>query len=359
MTTPSNSTYIPVTTLSNLRANFVPPSLSDLFYLQQGSEHDRDSAGTLEQILESQVIQSFLNGRDNWRTFTAPETGNITLGDYQRNVIIVPSAKDQSVTLDHWPTNGLIIYAPDWDISSESTAVTIYANHKTILVNKGGIGIFYCFGSRVIGQSLIGNSAHSLAELKELFVDNLIVESGLTLPASSILSTHIANGAVTTDKIDTGAVTSDKIGPTAVTSLKIDSNAITAIHIEDNAVGTSKIPDKAITSLKLADQLAFVKTPKFPRKNYRTIVGMEGVEYYAESNYDGAIFSAQQGITIVFSMPFSTADNQFQIGDTYRIYNESPSHINVKDSTTGDTVTNILAWTFKDFYYGGNAWDLA
>ena len=42
-----------------------------------------------------------------WRTFTIDENNRITLGDYQRNVIIVPSAKDQSVTLDHFPSNGI------------------------------------------------------------------------------------------------------------------------------------------------------------------------------------------------------------------------------------------------------------
>ena len=148
------TTRIPVTTLSNLRDNFVPPSLSDLFYLQQGSEHDRDSAATLGQILESQVIQSFLSDRDNWRTFTAPETGIITLGDYNRNVIIVPSAKDQSITLDHYPSNGLIIYAPDWHAESASTAVTIKVLYSSEFpITKGGVGIFLCSGTKVIGES--------------------------------------------------------------------------------------------------------------------------------------------------------------------------------------------------------------
>ena len=99
------TTRIPVTTLSNFRQNLVPPSLLDLLYIQQGSEHDRDSAITLGGLLESQVFQSFLSDRDNWRTFTIDENNSITLGDYQRNVIIVPSAKDQSVTLDHFPSN--------------------------------------------------------------------------------------------------------------------------------------------------------------------------------------------------------------------------------------------------------------
>ena len=179
------STSIPVTTLSNLRQNLVPPSLQDLLYIQQGSEHDRDSAITLGWLLESQVIQSFLNDRDNWRTFTIDENNSITLGDYQRNVIIVPSAKDQSVTLDHFPSNGLIIYAPDWDSESASTAVTIGDSFGARPIIKGGIGIFLCSGQLVISKSIIGSSDLSLAVLKELITDKLKIKSDVALQYGS------------------------------------------------------------------------------------------------------------------------------------------------------------------------------
>lgn len=179
------STHIPVTTLSNFRQNLVPPSLQDLLYIQQGSEHDRDSAITLGGLLGSQVIQTFLNDRENWRTFTVDENNSITLGDYQRNVIIVPSAKDQSVTLDHFPSNGIIIYAPDWDSASESTAVTIGDSYGARPIIKGGIGIFYSFDGSIISKSLICNETYSLAQLKRLTVDNIVVRSDLTLQYGS------------------------------------------------------------------------------------------------------------------------------------------------------------------------------
>lgn len=328
-----------------------------------------------------------------WRTFTIDADNRITLGDYQRNVIIVPSAKEQSVTLDHFPTNGLIIYAPDWDAESDSTAVTIVGrvgvNYITLPVIKGGVGIFLCSGQLVISRSLISSSAHSLATLKSLYVDDLIVESDLTLPASSILSTHIANGAVTTDKIGsravisskiallavreenidtaavtagkigTGAVTTDKIGTAAVSSIKIDTNAIAAVHIQDNAVETDKIKDKAITSEKLADQLAFVKTPKFPRKIYRIINVTESASYDIIAAHEGTIFSTAGTHTIELAMHFSDADSRFQAGDTYRVHNNTPNEIRVRDWTIDETFTKIPAWTVKDFYYRGNAWDLA
>ena len=363
------TTRIPVTTLSKLRQNLVPPSLQDLLYIQQGSEHDRDSAITLGQLLGTQVIQSFLNDRDNWRTFTIDENNSIALGDYQRNVIIVPSAKDQSVTLDHFPSNGIIIYAPDWDSASESTAVTIGDNYGARPIIKGGVGIFLCSGQLVISQSLIGSSDLSLAVLKELRVDNLIVKSGLTLPALSILSEYIATGAVTTDKIATRAVTTgkisthavetDKIKDGAITSEKIFYGAVTTDKLANYAVETDNIATGAVTSEKLANQLSFVKTPKFPKKIYTPTVVTESAEFDVNPNSDGTIFSTAGGYIITQKMHFSDADSRFQAGDTYRIYNETPNDINVTDWTTGSIFTGIIAWTFKDFYYNGSGWELA
>ena len=358
------TTRIPVTTLSNFRQNFVPPRLQDLLYIQQGSEYDRDSAGTLGQFLESQVIQSFLNDRDNWRTFTPSEAGIITLGDYQRNVIIVPSVKDQALGLDHFPTNGLIIYAPDWDAENSVTAINISEINdinRRFTITKGGVGVFYSFGpdQPIIGQSLIGSSALSLAVLKKLITDKLIVESELTLPALSILSEYIATGAVTSNKIGPGAVINSKIAIGAVHEENIDTAAVTTGKLANYAVETDKIKDKAVDSFKLADQLSFVKTPKFPKKIYTPTVVTESADFDVNPNSDGAIFSTAGGYIITQKMHFSDADSRFQAGDTYRIYNETPNGINVIDWSTGNIFTAIVAWTFKDFYYNGNAWELA
>lgn len=296
-----------------------------------------------------------------WKTFTIDENNRITLGDYQRNVIIVPSAKDQSVTLDHFPSNGIIIYAPNWDSASESTAVTVGDSNGAKPIIKGGVGIFYSFGPSlpIIARSLISSGNDSLAQLKELSVDNLIVNSGLTLPALSILSSHIATGAVTAGKIANGAVTIDKIGNGAVTPEKIANGAVTSEKINTLAVKTDKIQDKAVTSEKLADQLTFVNTPIFPNKIYTTVVVTESAEFDINPNYDGSRFSTEGTHTIIQRMHFIDVDNRFQTGDTYRIYNDTPNEITVKDWSTGDVFTKIPAWTLKDFYYTGLRWGLA
>ena len=369
------STYIPVTTLSNLRDNFVPPSLSDLFYLQQGSEHDRDSAATLGQILESGVISSFVADNQQWKTFFTEydEENDVCRAswvDWEKNVILrSPYAKDirWNATI---PRNALVVVIPDFTEDSDYIVIS-KAPVWSIQIPKGNIGVLFFNDSGNLDKffPLPCSSSFTNAELKELTVGDLIVQSTLTLPALSILSTHIANGAVTTDKIGNGAVTTDKIGNGAVTTDKIGTGAVTpekiatgavtADKINTHAVETDKVKDKAITSDKLADQLAFVKTPKFPRKIYITVVVTESGQFQINPDYVGTKFSAEGSHTIQLVMYFSTADSRFEYGDTYRIYNESPGEITVNDQATSEIFTKIPAWSFKDFYYRGNAWDLA
>lgn len=323
-----------------------------------------------------------------WRTFTIDENNRINLGDYQRNVIIVPSAKDQSVTLDHFPSNGIIIYAPNWDSASESTAVTIGDNYGARPIIKGGVGIFLCSGQLVISQSLIGSSDLSLAVLKELYVDNLIVKSGLTLQygyntAFSISTEERVVGPNTyydlvitkqgdARKIkilgDTFQVVAHGINPGDINfndGLKnfwgeFDGDDFKTLKAERIEVSNSiSLPDEVIGGNHLEKDFVFPEQPKFPRKAYQTVVVTQSADFDINPNYDGTIFSTDGTHTIIQRMHFSDADNRFQTGDTYRIYNETPNDITVKNWTTDDVFTKIPAWTFKDFYYGAIGWDLA
>jgi len=255
--------------------------------------------------------------------------------------------------------NALVVVIPDFPENSDYIVIS-KSPGWSIQIPKGNIGVLFFNenGNLTKFFPLPCSSSFTNAEFNAL-----TVLSSITLPTLSILSTHIANGAVTSEKIGTGAVTSDKIGPAAVTSIKIDSNAITAIHIENNAVETSKIKDKAVDSFKLADQLSFVKTPKFPRKIYRTEVVTQSITFDdINHNYDGTRFSTDGDYTIAQMMRFTDADSRFGVGDTYRIYNDTPNIISVYDYVTAppyEIYTKIQAWTFKDFYYNGLSWELA
>lgn len=296
-----------------------------------------------------------------WKTFfTEYDEENdwcsVNYGTWEGNVILrSPYTKHISN-----PTgvlrNAILIIITDF---AEDQEYISFVKHQSwsALIPKGNIGVFFFDENGLLSSKfpLPCSSSFTNAEFNAL-----TVLSSITLPALSILSEYIATGAVTTDKIATGAVTTGKIGSGAVTGEKIPTGAVTADKISTHAVETDKIKDKAITSDKLADQLAFVRTPKFPKKIYKTVVVTESAEFDIDPNYDGTRFSTDGTHTIIQRMHFTDADNRFQIGDTYRIYNDTPNGITVKDWSTGDTVTKIPAWAFKDFYYNGVfGWELA
>jgi hypothetical protein len=90
---------------------------------------------------------------------------------------------------------------------------------------------------------------------------DLTVNGFVTLPASSIVTSAILDGAVTEAKIavnsvdnqniKTGAVATTKLADSAVTSAKLADNAVIAAKLAADAVTTVKIADDSITAAKL------------------------------------------------------------------------------------------------------------
>ena len=64
----------------------------------------------------------------------------------------------------------------------------------------------------------------------------------------------IADGAVTTPKLDDEAVTTAKIDDDAVTTAKIDDGAVTTAKLDDESVTTAKLDDESVTTAKLDDE---------------------------------------------------------------------------------------------------------
>ena len=69
----------------------------------------------------------------------------------------------------------------------------------------------------------------------------------------AIKAIHIADGAVTSDKIDNEAVTNSKIGDGEVKSRNIATAAVTTDKIGDNEVKTQNIGNEAVTAAKIPD----------------------------------------------------------------------------------------------------------
>ena len=383
MTTP-----IPVTTLSNLRDNFVPPSLLDLLYMQQGSEHDRDSGVTLGELLESQVIQSFLNDRQQWKTFFTEydeenDVCRTSWVGWEKNVIL-RSPYTKNIRWDATISrNAIVVVIPDFPENSDYIVIS-KSPGWSIQIPKGNIGVLFFNESGILDKffPLPCSSSFTNAQFNAL-----TVLSSITLPALSILSEYIATSAVTSNKIgpgavinskiaigavheeniDTAAVTAGKIANGAVINSKIaigavheeniDTAAITTGKLANYAVETSKIKNKAVTSEKLADQLTFVNRPLLPPNILYSFEVTSAGYHEILPNYNGVpqngiIFHADDPIPgWGIKLHILDADPYASNGRIYRIYNNTPNDANVNDYTTDTFYTRILAWSFKDFYY--------
>ena len=84
------------------------------------------------------------------------------------------------------------------------------------------------------------------------------IEQGIAaISANGAINTaNLADGSVTTIKIQDNAVNVNKIADVSITSAKIDYGAVETDNIASNAVTTAKIADDAVTAEKIASSVA-------------------------------------------------------------------------------------------------------
>jgi hypothetical protein len=102
------------------------------------------------------------------------------------------------------------------------------------------------------------------AGIEDAAVTNAKIANGavttLKIDAAGLAADALASNAVTTVKILNGAVTTDKLGALSVTTAKIAADAVTAAELADNSVDTAAIVDGAVTTDKLAtDAVSTIK----------------------------------------------------------------------------------------------------
>lgn len=79
----------------------------------------------------------------------------------------------------------------------------------------------------------------------------------ISIEDGGVTEDKIADGAVTSDKIDDGAVTEDKIADGVITHEKMDEDAIDSNNIIDEAVTGEKIAEDAISSMHIEDDAIY------------------------------------------------------------------------------------------------------
>jgi hypothetical protein len=102
------------------------------------------------------------------------------------------------------------------------------------------------------------------AGIEDAAVTNAKIANGavttLKIDAAGLAADALASNAVTTAKIIDGAVTTDKLGALSVTTAKIAADAVTAAELANNSVDTAALVDGAVTTDKLAtDAVSTIK----------------------------------------------------------------------------------------------------
>lgn len=109
--------------------------------------------------------------------------------------------------------------------------------------STGAANIGFSSGEGITASTIAG----ALDELK----NDLASATVGTLPAGSVGSTTLADGAVTAAKLGALAVTEGKIYDGSVTAGKIGASAVETAKINDGAVTTAKLAGAAVTAEKL------------------------------------------------------------------------------------------------------------
>lgn len=73
------------------------------------------------------------------------------------------------------------------------------------------------------------------------------------LGTGCVTTTQILDGTISPDDLGTECVTNSKLGTAAVTTAKINDGAVTTAKINDGAVTNGKLADNAVTEVKIAD----------------------------------------------------------------------------------------------------------
>lgn len=186
-------------------------------------------------------------------------TYNIDLSSLSSDVLIsVSGTMTGSVTIapagTPVPSIAVRFYLPGNIVLGANTFTVFgYSIDDTKLLYPGMILCYYTAGSWVVQHFASVNYNNTPSK----FV------AGKNMVDGTVTVTQLANGAVSTSKIDALAVTAAKLAADAVetakilnlavTAAKIDSGAVTAAKIATDAVETAKVQNLAITTAKIAD----------------------------------------------------------------------------------------------------------
>ena len=191
--------------------------------------------GTSDTLVPSQnAVKTYVDGANVDQVDGCDVSTNTSLGNSDS---LIPTQNAVKSYIDSSTSLGEANVQVDFN-ETDSTADAFILNKPTAM----GSGNSYA-----AGLVLAGSATHNSTFLRK---DGTWVDP---LSAGSVGTSQIANGAVTTDKINDSDVTSGKLASGAVTTAKIADSNVTTGKIADANITTAKIADAQVTTAKIVD----------------------------------------------------------------------------------------------------------
>jgi len=157
-----------------------------------------------------------------------------------------------------------------WSIGASSGTAQTISDGQTMTIAQG-TGLTTSVGGTRTVTIGIANAGVGENQLANGAVTNYKIGfnaiNSSQLIANSVNSTHIINGAITSDDLANGAVTNYKIGFNAINSSQLIANSVNSTHIINGAITSDDLANGAVTNYKIAANAVNITQTTFTDQN--------------------------------------------------------------------------------------------
>ena len=184
---------VPSVTIPQMHDALTTLSETDLVPVVQGSEHTRDAAATLSEILASKPFQD----QKEWKTFLLSAAA-LDTGTWTHNALVLLDAWESSISYSGTSIkNGIMILIPKWSAAPEGTTSCTFAETEgtTCPILRGNFLLirFGLDGKISSYFSIPASSVDAIAQLKSLSVTNAV--NATDVNAANVTATGNVNAA--------------------------------------------------------------------------------------------------------------------------------------------------------------------
>ena len=336
---------VPSVTIPQMHDALTTLSETDLVPVVQGSEHTRDAAATLSEILASKPFQD----QKEWKTFLLSAAA-LDTGTWTHNALVLLDAWESSISYSGTSIkNGIMILIPKWSAAPEGTTSCTFAETEgtTCQILRGNILLLRFGANGKISSyfSIPASSVDAIAQLKSLSVTNA-VNAGI-VNADNV---NVTNAVNATD------VTANAVNATDVTATG-NVNAGDIIHSNNNITADNNITATNAVNANAVNATDVTATRNVNAENVTATSGVSaavvdaGTANVTNANATNVTITSNFTTTSIMSytanVDLSTyvVDHHMIVGQHLFIINSGTADITVTGKVTSGSSEITKTWT--------------